>query len=128
MARHSFQIALTITLWWPVLGLCQTISTADKVDLLLAQTETDRCVILHLNEQYPIAQFNQRLKDKYRAGRARIGSVDDFIDKAATQSHVTKTAYLFRCQNGLEGELAGWLHDIAARLQHAEWSEENLEP
>lgn len=114
-----------------ILCLCnlangQRLTLNDKIDLILKQTERQRCSILHLDEQYPIKQFNDRLRAKFQAGRSRIGSIEDFIDKAATRSRVTNSLYQYRCKNGMIGELAGWLHQISARLERAEWSVEKL--
>ncbi len=86
---------------------------------LLAMVEASGCAFLRNGAWHDSKQARQHLRAKYDylAARHRIHSTEDFIEKAATRSSLSGTAYSIRCSDGRTVPARDWMHDALARLR-----------
>jgi len=94
-----------------------------KIELLLAELDNSDCLVEHLDHRMAANLFTPRLRKKYRAARAQVASVDDFIDLVASRSSVTKTSYQYICGNKHPRDLGGFLHETAAHYERQQWQQ-----
>jgi len=98
-----------------------TLKLDHKIELLLAELDHSKCNIEHLEHRMDAKLFTPRLRKKYLAGRAKVSSIDDFIEIIASRSSVTQTSYMYICSDTGKRELGGFLHEVAARYKKQHW-------
>ena len=82
-----------------------------EIDYLLSAIETSGCTFYRNGSWYDAKAAAAHLRSKYEYLLARdaISDADAFIDKAATKSSISGTAYAIRCQGSPDVSSHDWL-------------------
>ena len=90
-----------------------------EVNFLLRYTEQSGCDFYRNGTWHDAKAAQTHLRDKYNylVERNMISSVDDFIQKAATQSSFTGQVYLVRCNGSAPVTSSLWLYAELARYR-----------
>ena len=88
-----------------------------EIDYLLTYIEASGCKFYRNGTWYDAKRAQAHLRDKYEylAGKDRIYTAEDFIEKAATKSSLSGWPYQVRC-GGIEAvPTNAWLREVLAR-------------
>lgn len=102
MIKH-FSIVVSLVLGVtlsPVLRAAPPPAVAQtEINYLLGFIEGSGCEFYRNGSWYDSKRAQAHLRDKFNtlAGMGRIGSAEDFVEKAATKSYLSGRAYMVRC-------------------------------
>lgn len=110
---------MLILLSAPVARAEPAVNVQIEVSFLLGYVDGSGCQFYRNGTWHNAKEAQTHLRDKYRWLKARnqINSTEDFIQKAATQSSFSGTAYAVTCQGGASITSRQWLNDELARLR-----------
>jgi hypothetical protein len=92
-----------------------------EINYLLQHIETSGCKFYRNGSWYdgPHARAHLKRKYDYLVARNLIGGVEDFIDRAASQSSLSGQPYKVRCDDGAVLESSQWFRDALERYRTA---------
>jgi hypothetical protein len=90
-----------------------------EINFLLGYVEGSGCQFYRNGTWYDSRAAQAHLRDKYNylASMNLIGSCEDFIDRAATESSFSGQPYAVRCSGGATMKSSVWLRDELARFR-----------
>jgi hypothetical protein len=90
-----------------------------EIDSLLVGLERSECEFYRNGTWHSGHEAQLHLRDKYDYLRARnqVETTEQFIDKAATQSSFSGTAYRVRCNHGAEVPSQQWMREQLAQIR-----------
>jgi hypothetical protein len=100
-------------------GPTPTPAATVEIDYLLDYLGKSGCQFYRNGTWYDSGAAKAHLRYKYDAlvKRGQVGTAEDFIEKAATQSSLSGLAYKVRCAGGPEVSSSQWLRDALARYR-----------
>jgi len=117
------RIALLMVIWLPLtVSAAELSKTAqDEINHLLTHLEKSRCQFYRNGGWHSAAKARAHLEMKYDylVKKGLIGTAEDFIEKAASQSSISGNAYQVKCGNGSSVTSAQWLEDELRRYREA---------
>ncbi len=110
---------LALALLLPLAHAAVPGDTQTEVDFLLGYLAVSGCEFNRNGSWYDAAAAQAHLREKYAylAALHRIGSADDFIEKAASESSISGTPYQVRCQGSAPVASRKWLTDELVRYR-----------
>ncbi len=93
----------------------QPAALEDDIAFLLEQVTSSDCTFVRNGKDHTGAEAARHMDRKYRHFRDEIGSVAQFIEKAATRSLMSGKAYTVRCPGEPETRTAVWLRNLLDR-------------
>lgn len=72
-----------------------------EIDYLLTFVEESGCTFIRNGKEYPSRQAKDHLAYKYNHVKSRIKTADDFIEKIASKSSISRKPYEVRCDTEL---------------------------
>jgi len=69
-----------------------------EIDFLLSFVEASECTFIRNGKEYESKEARKHLEKKYNYAKSRIKSAEDFINRIATKSSMSKKPYHVRCQ------------------------------
>ena len=121
MTRRSMSTVLAILGLIATSAACAAPATSVQIEVsfLLGYVEGSGCEFQRNGSWYssPQAQAHLRDKFKYLAARDLIQTTEQFIEKAASESSLSGTAYMVRCNGGPTMTSSQWLRNELARLR-----------
>jgi hypothetical protein len=93
--------------------------TQTEVSYLLGMVEMSGCQFYRNGTWHDSKKAQEHLRSKYDylASHGRIGTTEDFIEKAATQSSLSGRVYQVRCSGGETMTSNQWLRDALTRYR-----------
>ena len=80
-----------------------------EIDHLLGAIGDSECVFIRNGTRHDAEKAEEHLRMKYRRGRRYASSAEEFIERLASKSSMTRKRYMMDCP-GVEAEPAGdWL-------------------
>jgi hypothetical protein len=94
-------------------------TTQIEINYLLAHIESSGCEFYRNGSWYDGKRAQAHLRDKYEylVGKNRIGTAEDFIEQAATESSLSGRPYKIRCGGGEPVPSNQWLREALARYR-----------
>ncbi len=94
-----------------------------EIEYLLSHIGASDCVFIRNGKEHQSKKASEHLAMKYSHVKKRIKTADDFIDKIASQSSITRRKYEIRC-DGVQLPARQWLRQA---LESHRISAENKE-
>ena len=91
--------------------------TQAEIDFLLALVAGSDCVFIRNGDEHDGEEAAAHMRRKYEHFDDEIVTTDDFIDKAATRSLISRRAYEVRLPDGTQMETARWLREELAAFR-----------
>ena len=82
----------------------------EEIEYLLSHITASDCVFIRNGKEHEARKASEHLVMKYSHVKKRIKTADDFIDKIASQSSITRRQYGIRC-GGVQIPAGQWLRD-----------------
>ena len=82
----------------------------EEIEYLLSYIGASDCVFIRNGKEHQPKKASEHLAMKYSHVKKRIKTADDFIDKIASQSSITRRQYKIRC-GGVQIPARQWLRD-----------------
>jgi hypothetical protein len=95
----------------------------EEIEYLLSHIATSDCVFIRNGKEHQPQKASEHLAMKYSHVKKRIKTADDFIDKIASQSSITRRQYKIGC-DGVQIPARQWLRQA---LESFRISAENQE-
>jgi len=84
-----------------------------EIEYLLSFIAGSDCIFIRNNEEHSAIEARKHLEMKYNHVKKRIKTAEDFINKIATKSSLTRKSYKVRCA-GVLLPTKSWLEDALA--------------
>ena len=102
----------------PMLFLLLSVNIAladenEEIQHLLSFISTSDCIFLRNGNEHPPTQAREHLEMKYSHVKKRIKTAEDFIDKIASRSSLSRKQYVVNC-NGVVLPTRQWLQEALA--------------
>jgi hypothetical protein len=88
--------AIAVALPAPLIAAEDDEATAE-IDYLLAEVGTSRCVFIRNGDEHDALAAREHLAMKRRRGRRYFDTAEEFIDRIASKSSLSKRPYQIRC-------------------------------
>jgi hypothetical protein len=119
------KIAVRFALWILVAALAaaglalaepaaRSAETQAEIDFLLERVADSGYVFVRNGEEHGSAEAAAHMRRKYEHFDDEILTTEDFIERSATRSLITRRAYEVRFPDGTQMETARWLRDELA--------------
>lgn len=93
-------------------------SIEEEVQYLIGSIETSNAVFIRNGNRHTSAEAAAHLSMKYKRGRRYINSSDEFIERIATKSSITKKLYWIEEPGKEKVESAKWLRARLNEYRH----------
>jgi len=90
----------------------------DKIEYLLSFIAGSDCIFIRNGEDHSAKEAGKHLEMKYNHVKKRIKTAEDFINKIATKSSLTRRLYKVRCA-GVLLPTRLWLEDALAHYRES---------
>lgn len=96
--------------------------TQAEIEFLLERVESSGYVFIRNGDEHTSGEAADHMRRKFEHFDDEIVTTDDFIDRSATRSLITRRAYEVRLPDGTQTETASWLREqlAAYRAERAE--------
>jgi len=72
-------------------------SDSEEIQYLLSFISSSNCTFIRNGNEHPAAKAREHLEMKYNHAKRRIHTAEDFIDKIASRSSLSRKQYTIRC-------------------------------
>ena len=86
---------------------------SEEIEYLLSFIADSDCIFIRNGEKHSAKEARKHLEMKYNHAKKRIKTVEDFINKIATKSSLTRKLYTVNC-SGVLLPTKSWLEDALA--------------
>ncbi len=83
----------------------------EEIEYLLSYIAASDCIFIRNGKEHQSQKASEHLAMKYNHVKKRIKTADDFIDKIASQSSITRRKYEIRCE-GVQSPAGKWLRGV----------------
>lgn len=80
-----------------------------EIDYLLRAIGSSNCSFIRNGENYDSRSAEDHLRMKYRRGKRYAASSEDFIERLASKSYLSKKAYYIECEGEEKIPSGDWL-------------------
>jgi len=88
----------------------------EKIERLIDVIEGSDVTFIRDDKEYTPKEAAEHIRKKYEYARENIHTLEEFIDKVASHSWISRRDYLVRLSDGTEVTASKWLHEQAAKL------------
>ena len=85
----------------------------EEIEFLLSYIAASDCIFKRNNKQHQAQEAREHLEMKYKHAGKHIKTADDFIEKIASKSSITRRKYAVQC-TGVELSAEQWLKQALA--------------
>ena len=78
-------------------GNAASASENEEIQYLLSFISASDCVFIRNGDEHPAQEASEHLEMKYNYAKGRIHTAEDFIDKIASKSSLSRRQYTVRC-------------------------------
>ncbi|RYF62042.1 MAG: hypothetical protein EOO22_28325 [Comamonadaceae bacterium] len=122
LRRWLRSVACLLALCWAVMAPAAATPSPSEDKLiqnLIQRVETHRdMVFLRNGEEHSAAEAARHMREKYDYFRSEIVTAEDFIQRCATRSEMTKTAYKIRLKtSGAVRSASDFMHEELKALR-----------
>lgn len=110
MRSKYFSLALITLLACFSTSQATAAGAAAEIEFLLNAIGQSECIFTRNGSDHSSAEAEAHLRMKYNRTRSRIRSAEDFIDRLASESSWTGTAYTISCVDGKTEPSRQWLY------------------
>lgn len=90
-------------------GIAQANQTDTEIEYLLTTMSSSECTFIRNGKEYDAAAAESHLRMKYKRGKRYVSTTEEFIDRLASKSSMSKKPYYIAC-GGAEPTPSGqWL-------------------
>ena len=80
-----------------------------EIDFLLRSIGSSNCTFIRNGDRYDSRSAEDHLRMKYRRGKRYAATSEDFIERLASKSYLSKKAYYIECQGDEKIPSGDWL-------------------
>lgn len=106
-------ILFTIALFFFFPGNFVIAAENEEIEYLLSFISGSDCIFIRNHEEHPAKEAREHLEMKYNHVKRRIKTAEDFIDKIASKSSLSRRPYKVRC-TGVQLSTKQWLQEALA--------------
>jgi len=85
----------------------------EEIEYLLSYVAVSNCIFIRNGKEHQAKDASEHLRMKYNYAKKYIKTADDFIDKIASKSSITRRKYGIRCEN-VQLPAEQWLKEALA--------------
>lgn len=104
-------LILTLIFFFP--GNIVNASENEEIEYLLSYTAASNCIFIRNGKEHPATEAREHLEMKYNHVKRHIKTAEDFIDKIASKSSLSRKEYAIRC-DGVQQQARLWLTQVLA--------------
>jgi hypothetical protein len=112
-------ITCIITIIFFSTGASALAEKQDEIEYLLSFVAESNCIFIRNGKEHQAKKASEHLAMKYNHVRGRIKTAENFIDKIASKSSLTRRAYTIRCNDKQEVPTEQWLRDALQSYRKA---------
>lgn len=108
------RIALLVVLvlaWLPVAAADDATVTAAEIDFLLTAVGDSGCSFIRNGKTHAAEDAEAHLRMKYRRGRRYVSTTEQFIERLASGSSISRKPYLIVCADAAPEPTGEWLFE-----------------
>jgi len=91
----------------------------DEIEYLLSFVAESNCIFIRNGKEHQAKAASEHLAMKYNHVRGRIKTAENFIDKIASKSSLTRRAYTIRCNGKQAVPTQQWLRGALQSYREA---------
>jgi len=92
-------------------------SVPPEIDYLLVSIGSSNCTFIRNGKHYEAAAAEDHLRMKYRRGKRYASSSEEFIERLASKSSMSKKLYYIECEGDEKVPSGDWLRDRLAEYR-----------
>jgi hypothetical protein len=97
-----------------------------EIEYLLTSVGTSQCEFVRNGSPHSGSDAESHLRMKYRRGQRYVKSAEQFINRIASASSLSKRPYLMRCEGAEEVPAGDWLHTQLKNYRNQASVDKNL--
>jgi len=98
-------------------------SESEEINYLLTHLENSGCIFIRNGDDHDAKDAREHLEMKYNYAKRRIKTAEDFIDKIASKSSLSRKIYKVQCGNEIMPSEQWLYHALAAHREIMERKE-----
>ena len=115
-----FLLAALLLTWWTGFAADSDIETRAEIDFLLTAVGDSGCTFLRNGEAHSATEAEGHLRMKYRRGRRYASTTEEFIERLASSSSMSRKPYLILCGNTDPVPTYDWLFERLREYRETE--------
>ena len=91
-----------------------------EIEYLLTQIGSSGCTFIRNGKEHSAEDAEDHLRMKYRRGKRYADTTENFIDRLASKSSISKKLYMIECPGEAPVSTGSWLHSKLDSYRSAE--------
>lgn len=108
------KVQLTFILILLCLGNVSFAAANEDINYLLSYLGNSGCIFIRNNDEHQSKEAREHLEMKYNHAKGRIKTAEDFINKIASNSSLSRRQYQVRCADKRQVSSKLWLEEALA--------------